>query len=58
MKRIAIDTMIVDYIADSSGLADKIRAAGKTGKFIIIRTPMVRNQLEAIFDQARRAFLL
>ena len=58
MKRIAIDTHIVDKIMDAPGCLAKIQDAGKQGSLIIIGNHIIRDQLSKTPDADRKARLL
>ncbi len=44
MKRILIDSMIVDRIMETSGLLDSIRTAADRGTLVILTTHIHRDQ--------------
>ncbi len=46
MKRIALDTNVVNRIADTKGVLEEICAVAKAGRIIIVGIPTVRNELE------------
>ena len=58
MKRIALDTDAVNRILDTPGLLEAIKDAAGRGCFILIGNHVVRDQLVATPDHARRARLL
>lgn len=58
MKRIALDTNVVNRIADTKGLLEEICAVAKEGRIIIVGIPTVRNELEQTPDLDRRALLV
>jgi predicted nucleic acid-binding protein len=58
MKRVAIDTNIVDHIADTPGLLEACEAACSRGDLLIVVTHVQMDELLAICDEARRAKLL
>ncbi len=59
MKRIALDTNVINRIADSSSrLLEDICAAARMGRIIIIGIPTVRNELEQTSCLDRRALLV
>lgn len=58
MKRIAIDSMIVDKIMDTPDFLATLQRAGAEGHLIIVGSHVVRNQLEATRDTDRRSRLL
>ena len=58
MKRIALDTNIVNRIADAPDLIGEIRDSAARTRFIIIGNPMVQYELEQTRDSARREQLI
>lgn len=58
MKRIALDTNIVNRIAATTGLIEEIYAVAKAGRIIIVGIPTVRNELEQTPDLDHRALLV
>src|SRR5262245_42570884 len=58
MKRIAIDTMIVDKIMETPGVLERVQAAGAAGKLSIVGSHIIRDQLEATPDPDHRQRLL
>ena len=58
MKRIALDTNIVNRIADMPGLIDEVCDAAARIPFIIIGNPMVKFEIDQTGDAARREQLL
>lgn len=58
MKRIALDTNIVNLIADAPDLIGEIRDSTARTRFIIIGNPIVQYELEQTRDSARREQLL
>ncbi len=58
MKRIAIDTNVIDVIAETPGLLEAVQEAGARGALRLIATHVQRDQLAAITDGDRRARLL
>ncbi|MBK5280540.1 MAG: hypothetical protein JJE16_00470 [Nitrospiraceae bacterium] len=58
MKRIALDTNIVNRIAATTGLIEEICTVAKAGRIIIVGIPTVRNELEQTPDLDRRALLV
>lgn len=57
MKRVVIDTHIVDLILDTPGALEAVRAADPS-KLIIVGTHIVRDELAATKDPDRRGCLL
>jgi hypothetical protein len=56
--RVAIDTQIVDLIADTAGALDAIQRAGSAGRLIIVTSHIIRDQLAATPNPTRRDMLL
>ena len=58
MKRIAIDTMIVDALLADPAVLEALRAARAAGQVVVVKNHVVRDQLAAIKDAVKReAFL-
>ena len=57
-KRIVIDSMIIDHIADASGLVERIQHAIANGMLTIVETHILRDQLSQTPDEPRRTLLL
>lgn len=57
MKRIAIDTHIVDRISDDPRLFEEIKMLGHS-KLVIVLSHIIRDELEATPDSCRREKLL
>jgi hypothetical protein len=47
MKRIVIDTMVVDLIADTPGLLEQVQEAARRGALSFVVTHIIRDQLAA-----------
>lgn len=58
MKRVAIDTQIVDRILDTAGVLEEINAAAKRCALVVISNHVVRDELEATPEPDRRERLL
>jgi predicted Fe-S protein YdhL (DUF1289 family) len=58
VKRIAIDTNVVDVIADTPGLLEAIVEAGASGRLVIIANHILRDELLATSDPDRKARLI
>jgi len=58
VKRIAIDSMIVDKIMGTPGVLASVQTAGTAGALVIIGSHIIRDQLEATRDPDRRRHLL
>jgi hypothetical protein len=58
MKRIAIDSNVVDVIADTPGLLTAIQAATASGQLRIITTHVLEDELGQIPDERQRTRLL
>jgi len=57
--RIAIDTHIVDKIADTDGFLEAMKRAGEARRLVVVISHVIRDQLTAITrDTARRHLLL
>lgn len=57
-KRILIDSMIIDLIAATPGLVERIQRAAANGALVIIETHILRDQLSNTADPERRRLLL
>lgn len=58
MKRIALDTMVINRVADQPSLLSQIKEAASRGCLVIIGNPMVRYELEQTKDTNRRDALV
>jgi hypothetical protein len=58
VRRIALDSNAVDCLADTPGLLDAAQRAHARGALVFVVTHVVREQLAATKDVARRALLL
>ena len=58
MKKIVIDSMIMDLIIETSGLLDSIRIAGERAALVILATHVLRDQLAVTPDPEQRKRLL
>jgi hypothetical protein len=58
MKRILIDTNVVDVIADTPGFLAAIQRAGSKGLLVFLRNHVVEDELQATSDDARRDLLV
>jgi hypothetical protein len=57
-KRLLIDTMIVDKIEEAPEVLDMIAVAYSRGALVIVETHLLKDQISAIRDEARRGLLL
>lgn len=58
MKRIAIDSNVVDVLADTAGLLDLSKRAHGAGELVFVVSHVIHDELAATPDQTRRAHLL
>ncbi len=57
-KRVLIDSMIIDRIAEVAGLGERIQCAVADGALMIVETHILRDQLSKIRNPAQRTLLL
>jgi hypothetical protein len=57
-KRVVIDSMIIDRIAETAGLVQRIQRASANGSLTIVETHLLRDRLSRTPAAARRTLLL